>query len=109
MTGGQRNDITQAEALLEGRHPEAVIADKGFDSDAFIQTIERTDAQPVIPPRKNRKLQRPYDEDLYEERHRVECFFSKLKHYRRIATRYDKLLQNFLAAIKLAAVHILLR
>lgn len=86
-----------------------VIADKGYDSNAFVEAIERTGAEAVVPPRSNRKTPRAYDEELYKERHRVECFFSKLKHYRRIATRYDKLLANFIGFLKLAATHILLR
>lgn len=101
--------MTQAEALLEGKRPTAVIADKGFDSAAFVAAVEKAGAEAVIPPRSNRREPRPYDRELYKERNRVERFFNKLKQYRRIATRYDKLLSNFIAAIKLAAIHILLR
>ncbi len=95
--------------MLTGKTPKVVIADKGYDSNAFVEAIEKTGAEAVVPPRSNRTTPRSYDEDLYKERHRVECFFSKLKHYRRIATRYDKLLANFIGFLKLAAVHILLR
>lgn len=108
VTGGERHDVTEAETLLDGKRPKAVIADKGFDSDAFIKAIVEAGADAVIPPRANRKDQRTYDKDLYKERNRVERFFSKLKHYRRVATR-DKLLANFIGAIKLAAIHIWLR
>jgi putative transposase len=101
--------VTQAEALLDGKRPKAVIADKGFDSDAFIKAVVEAGAEAVIPPRANRKTKRSYDKDLYKERNRVERVFSKLKHYRRIATRYDKSLANFIGAIKLAAIHIWLR
>jgi putative transposase len=63
----------------------------------------------VIPPRRNRKLQRPYDLSLYKERNMIERFFNKLKQFRRVATRYDKLLVNFMGFVKLAAIAIWLR
>ena len=63
----------------------------------------------VIPPKRNRKDQRPYDVDLYKERNRIERFFAKLKQFRRVATRYDKLLANFMGFVKLAAIAICLR
>jgi putative transposase len=68
-----------------------------------------TGAEVAIPPRYNRKVQRSYDADLYKERNRIECFFSKLKQFRRVATRYDKLLANFMGFVKLAAIAIWLR
>jgi putative transposase len=63
----------------------------------------------VIPPKRNRKIQRPYDSHLYKERNLIERFFNKLKHFRRVATRYDKLLANFMGFVKLAAIAIWLR
>lgn len=63
----------------------------------------------VIPPKRNRKVQRDYDTHLYKERNRIERFFSKLKQFRRVATRYDKLLANFMGFVKLAAIAIWLR
>lgn len=63
----------------------------------------------VIPPKRNRKFQRPYDIDLYKERNRIERFFNKLKQFRRVATRYDKLLVNFMGFVKLAAIAIWIR
>jgi len=85
------------------------MADKGYDADHLVQTIAETGARVVIPPKRNRKLQRPYDTDLYKERNRIERFFNKLKHFRRVATRYDKLLANFMGFVKLAAIAIWLR
>lgn len=63
----------------------------------------------VIPPKRNRKTQRDYDRELYKERNRVERFFAKLKQFRRVATRYDKLLANFMGFVKLAAIAIWLK
>ena len=108
LTPGQTHDVTQATPLLEGLPAEYVIADKGYDSDQVLQTIEDQGAEAVIPPRSNRKTQRPYDKHLYRERHRVERLFAKLKQCRRIATRYDKTARNFLAFLHLAAAMILL-
>ena len=87
----------------------AVLADKGYDSQEIIDRIISTGAQAVIPPRSNRKNLRTTDFALYAERHRVECFFSKLKHYRGIATRYCKRARNFKALIYLAAAVLWMR
>jgi transposase len=88
---------------MAGFQVGAVLADKGYDSNEIVSSIERTHAQVVIPPRSNRKNPRACDFTLYAERHRIECYFSKLKHYRGIATRYCKRARNFLALIHLAA------
>jgi len=81
-----------------------VIADKAFDTDErVIEPLLAAQKQVVIPPRTNRKAQRPYDRHLYKARHLIENFFARLKQYRAIATRYDKTARNFLAAIHLAA------
>lgn len=90
LTAGQRNDITQAEALTENVTNSTVIADKGYDSNAFIANLESKGCTVVIPPKRNRKVQRDYDKYLYKERHLVECFFGKIKHFRRIFSRFDK-------------------
>ena len=65
--------------------------------------------QPVIPPKRNRTFKRPYDAELYKERNIIERFFNKLKQFRRVATRYDKLLDNFMGFVKLAAIAIWLK
>lgn len=80
-----------------------IIADKGYDSDAFVLIITDTGAQAVIPPRSNRKEQRFYDAELYKERNLVERFFQKAKHYRRIATRYERLARNYAAMLTLVS------
>lgn len=97
LTGGQRHDITQASFLTEEFIGEFTLADKGYDSNAFIESLNAKGSIPVIPSRKNRKEPRIYDEFLYEDRSRIECFFNKIKHYRRIFSRYDKCAQSFLS------------
>jgi len=104
LTPGQAADITQAEPLLEHLEPEALIADKGYDSDALVEALQRREITPVIPPKANRKQPRATDFALYCERNLVERFFNKLKHYRAIATRFDKLASTFLAGVLLVCV-----
>ena len=89
--------------------PEAVIADKAYDSDAFVGAIRRRGAEPVIPPKANRVEPRPYDRHTYKERNLAERFWSKAKQFRRVATRYEKKAANYLAFVHLAAVAVLLQ
>jgi putative transposase len=109
LTPGQKADVTQAEALIEGHDAGSVIADKGYDSDPLVRRIEGTGAEAVIPPKKDRKVAREYDKHLYKERNEVERFIGRLKEYRRVATRYEKTDRNYLAFVHVAAVMILLR
>lgn len=109
LTGGQRHDITQAEALIANYEFARVIADRSYDSEDFLLTIAKKQAEAVIPPRKNRKEGREYDKHLYKERHLVECFIGKIKHYRRIFSRYDKLDRRYLGFLSFAGALILLR
>jgi transposase len=104
ITPGQVADITQAEPLLERLEPEALLADKGYDSDALIDNLEARRIEPVIPPKANRREPRETDFALYCERNLVERFFNKIKHYRGIATRFDKLACTFLAGVILVCV-----
>ncbi|MGH8527168.1 MAG: IS5 family transposase [Gammaproteobacteria bacterium] len=108
LTPGQAHDLVCAAELIETADPGALIADKAFDADPFIDTLTQREITPVIPPKANRKTQRLCDFALYCERNLIERFFNKLKHFRAIATRYDKLARNFLAAIQLACAIILL-
>src|SRR5205807_1909178 len=108
LTPGQAHDLTCAQPLREEADPEALIGDKAYDADPLIDTLNRREITPVIPPKANRKTQRACDFALYCERNLVERFFNKLKHFRAIATRYDKLARNFLAAVQLASAMILL-
>jgi putative transposase len=106
---GQHNDAAQGDELIEGLSAGAVLADKGYDSDRLLRKVEGQGDKPVIPPRRHRKAQRAYDQHLYKERNAVERFFNKLKHFRRVATRYDKLLANYLGFVKIAVIAIWLR
>jgi transposase len=104
LTPGQAADITQAETLLAELEPEAVLADKGYDSNALVDTLKARGITPVIPSKANRKVPRKTDFALYRERNLVERFFGKIKQYRGIATRYDKLAETFLAGVLLVCV-----
>ena len=86
-----------------------VLADKSYDADDFRETIVRSGAEPVIPPRSSRKQQHHYDRHLYKERHLVECFINKTKHCRRIFSRFDKLTRRYLGFLSFAGTLIWLR
>ena len=109
MTEGQAADVTQAEPTIRAIHANAYLGDKGYDSDKVVKAAERRGAQAIIPPKRNRKVAREYDKHTYRERTKVEWFFSFLKQYRRVATRYDKTKRNFLSFVHVASVMILLR
>jgi putative transposase len=106
---GQRNDIAFAHDLVDGIQAEALLADKGYDADHLVAKMEGQQIEVVIPSKRNRKVQRPCDFVLYKERNLVERFFNKLKQFRRVATRYDKLLANFMGFVKLAAIALWLK
>ena len=91
-----------------GFKPGAVIGDKGFDSDRFIAYIEALEAEAVIPSKKNRTTQREIDTNLYADRNKIERFFNRIKHYRRIATRYEKTARNYQAFLHVASIVTLL-
>ena len=101
LTGGQVHDITQANALLALVEPEALLADKGYDADRFVESLTARAIEVVIPPKSNRKVKRDCDFALYCERNIVERFFNTIKHFRAIATRYEKTAQNFRAGLHL--------
>jgi transposase len=111
LTGGQASDIGQAVTLL-ALAPEGVgklAADKAYDSDEFIETLQNQAIEAVIPPRSNRKQGRTCDWLIYKERHLIECFFNKIKHYRRIFARFEKLSQNYLGFLYFVSALIWLR
>ena len=104
LTPGQACDLDGADVLLPLVEAPTVLADKGYDADErVILPLEQAGKTVVIPPKRNRKIQRDYDKELYKTRPLIENFFCKLKQYRAIATRYDKTARNFLAAVYLAA------
>ena len=89
---------------MEGFEPEYVLSDRGYDSDEIVDYIKHDlEAEPVIPPRKNRRVLRHYDKELYKERNLMERLFLKLKNFRRIATRYEKLKCTFCGMLYLVA------
>ena len=108
LTGGQEADINQGAALVKDQDAEAVIADKGYDGDDLVATIEAGGAAAVIPPKKNRIFKREYDKYLYKERNLAERFINRIKQYRRVATRDEKTARNFLGFVHVAAIMVLL-
>ena len=84
--------------------PTAVIADRAYDSDAFLNLLRQRDTEAVIPPLKTRLVQRRYNRRKYKRRNLIERLVNRLKHYRRVATRYEKTARNFLAFAHLASV-----
>jgi transposase len=104
ITEGQVHDCTQIEGLLNGKNPENVIADKGYDSDSIRTAVRKLGANPVIPPRSLRKDPIEYDAHIYKERHLVENFFQFIKRFRRIGTRYEKSAQNYASMITIGCI-----
>ena len=103
LTPGNTSDHKAARLCLEAMPPSKhMIADKGYDSAALREWLEERGTEPVIPPRANRKVQYAYDKALYRTRNVIERSFGRLKDYRRIATRFDKDVRNFLAALCIA-------
>lgn len=106
LSAGQVSDVTHAQALIEGFKPDAVLADKGYDANDLLEYLARHNIQAVIPPKANRVTQREYDRHVYKDRNLVERFFGRIKQFRRIATRYEKLARNFFGMISLACAYI---
>lgn len=107
LTGGQVHDSQEAEALLDTMPEGAtLLADKGYDSNAIRQAAASKIIWANIPSRSNRKQRLPFSSWLYRQRNLVERFFNRIKHFRGIATRYDKCLENYLAAVKLICTRI---
>ena len=109
LTGGERPDCEQAINLLEAQGAEAVLADKGYDADYIVDAVKDIGAQVVIPPKSNRKIARKYDALLYKERNIIERMYGKLKHFRRVATRYDKLAESYMSFVLVAAIYLWLK
>ena len=95
--------------MIENLKADAVLADKGYDADYIIEAVEGIGAMAVIPPKSNRKTSREYDKDIYKERNLIERLFNKLKHFRRIATRYDKTALSFMSFLNVAAIYLWLK
>jgi transposase len=107
LTAGQASDKTTAPDLLAGLPPaQALVADRGYDSRAILQLVADAGGQAHIPTQSRVRMQRSVAPELYRKRNLIERFFCRLKQFRRIATRYDKLARNFLAAVALASTRI---
>lgn len=109
LTAGQAHEAPHAKALLKGYETQFVLGDKAYDAEAILLKVTQMGAEAVIPPKSNRKELREYDRELYKERHLVECFIGKLKHYRRCFSRFDKLARNYLSFLYFASTLIWLR
>ena len=109
LTAGHRGDAPQADALIEDLPAEVVMADAAYDSDRIRRKIKDKGAQAVIPNNPSRAIRYPIDKHLYAQRHLIECCFSKLKQFLRIAPRYEKTARNYLPTIALAATILWLR
>jgi len=103
------HESTQARALIDGLTLVSVIADKGYDNDGFRAHLAEAEIDAVIPPLGSRTVEIAYDQNAYGLRHRIECFINKIKHYRRIATRFEKTACSFFSMLCLAAAMIWLR
>jgi transposase len=106
LTPGQSHDLLAAPDLLNGLSCRHVVGDRGYDADALLDLIRKSGAKAHIPSTKRRIVQRSVNRRIYRQRNLVERFFCKLKHFRRVATRFDKLARNFLAAVALASARL---
>jgi transposase len=109
LTAGHRGDAPQAASLIDGLAANVVIADTAYDADHLRQAIDDKGALAVIPNNPSRAKKYPLDQHLYAQRHLIECCFSKLKQFRRVATRFEKTARNYLAVVTLAATILWLR
>jgi transposase len=109
LTAGQAHDLNAAPHLWAGLNCRHVVADRGYDADALLELIRASGAKAHIPSTRSRLVQRSVNRRLYRQRNLVERYFNKLKHFRRIATRFEKLARNFLAAVALASSRLWLR
>jgi transposase len=111
LTGGEVSDVKgYAPVMAEpGPEPKVMLGDKGYDADAILDDLEARGIAAVIPPRRNRKVQRVIDGHLYALRNLVERCFSKLKHSRRLATRYDKTADSYIGFILIASLRLWVR
>ena len=109
LTAGQRHDIIKAYDLISDLDFDFIIADRSYGAQDFVDKIFASGAQAVIPPKKNAKEPREYDTWRYRERHLIECFIGKIKHFRRVFSRFDKLAQRYLGFVQFVSTLIWLR
>ena len=106
VTAGTTHDSKQACALIEGFAAETLLADRGYDANEIVEAAVRNGMKVCIPPKRNRKVKRDYDEHLYKLRHLVKNAFMYLKRWRGIATRYAKHTASFVAAVQIRCIAI---
>ena len=110
LSGGQSHDTTAFPAVWEGvpksRWLDAAVMDKAYDSENIRKFLEKQGVEAVIPPKANRKMLFSYDKKKYRMRQKVERFFCRIKEFRRIATRYDKLAKTFMAFVHLVCAFV---
>jgi transposase len=109
LSPGQEHDIVQAPAMIKGFKAKGVLADTAYDSRAFRDAVRAIGAKPVIPSNPTRKYPFQHNRRQYKLRNRIERCFNKLKHFRRLATRYDRRALHFLAFLHLAAAMLWMR
>ncbi len=113
LTGGERNDMPGFDEVFaqipSAPELEDAVMDKGYDSNHIRETLKENGINPVIPPKSNRTAVIAYDKDTYKLREKIERFFNRLKQFRRIATRYDKLGHIFLAFIHIVASYLIVK
>jgi len=103
LTAGNVHDINPANGMITGCYSDHFLADRAYDADQLIELAKSQGSKIVIPPKRNRVDQRQYDRHIYKERHLVECFFAKLKVFRRVSTRYEKLAKIYKATVLIAS------
>ena len=101
LTAGQRHDVLQAHDLVAGFEFDYQLADRGYTANDFRQQLNADHIEPVIAPKRNAKVQHDYDAWRYRQRHLIECFIGKIKHFRRVFSRFDKLVCRYLAFLHL--------
>jgi len=109
LTAGQRHDILKAHDMVVDLDFEALIADRSYGAQAFVDELITKGIEVVIPPKANAKQPRQYDAWRYRERHLIECFIGKIKHFRRVFSRFDKLARRYLGFLQFTCTLIWLR
>jgi transposase len=109
VTAGQRSDYIKALDLIKSQGMSVLIGDKEYDAHYVVEAVTSTGAEAVIPLRSQRKTTKAYDKEVYKERNLIERMFNKIKHFRRVATRYDKLDVAYLAFALFAGIYLWLK
>ena len=100
VTPGQRHEITQADSLVQDLKNTMLLADKGYDANGLVEQLAKQKSIAIVPPKKNTRHKRDYDCHVYKERHLIECFFGKIKHFRRVFSRFDKTATVFMSFLQ---------